>query len=83
MYAAFQAMGPEYETHLLRLRGIGFQLQLALEKAKQGGPGTFAHRSAWLISEKAAADLGALVDKYLPAQLLVKATGERLAKRNR
>jgi hypothetical protein len=83
MYAAFQSMGAEYETHLLKLRGIGYQLQLSLEKAKQGGPGTFPHRSAWLIAEKAAADLGALVDKYMPAQLLIKATGERLSKRNR
>jgi hypothetical protein len=83
MYAAFQSMGPEYQTHLHKLSGIGYQLQLALEKAKQGGPGTFAMRSAWLISEKAAADLASLVDKYMPAQVLIRATGERLAKKNR
>jgi hypothetical protein len=83
MYAAFQGMGPEYGTHLMRLRGIGFQLQLALDKAKQGGPGTFAIRPAWLISEKAAKDLADMVDKYLPAQVLIRATGERLAKENR
>lgn len=83
MYAAFAEMGPEYKDHMFRLRGIGFQLQLALDKAAKGGPGTFAMRSAWLISEKAAADLGALVDKCMPAQLLIRATGERLAKKNR
>lgn len=83
MYAAFQGMGPEYRDHLMRLRGIGYQLQLALDKARQGGPGTFANRSAWLIAEKAAQDLGTLVDKYMPAQLLIRATGERLAKRDR
>ncbi len=83
MYAAFREMGPEYKDHMFRLRGIGAQLQLALDKAKQGGPGTFPHRSAWLIAEKASKDLGALVDKYMPAQLLIRATGERLAKKNR
>lgn len=83
MYAAFSKMGPEYGTHLMKLRGIGFQLQLALDKAKQGGPGTFAMRSAWLISEKAAQDLAAMVDKYMPAQVLIRATGERLARKNR
>lgn len=56
MYSAFQGMGPEYSTHLHKLSGIGYQLQLALDKAKQGGPGTFAMRSAWLISEKAVAN---------------------------
>lgn len=82
MYAAFVEMGPEYETHRSKLRGIGYQLQLALEKAGRGAPGTLAHRSAWLIAEKAVADLGGLVDKYMPAQLLVKATGKRLAKKS-
>jgi hypothetical protein len=83
MYAAFSRMGPEYSTHLERLRGVGYQLQLALEKAAQGGPGTFAHRSAWLISEKAAKDLGDMVDAYVPAKALVTATGERLSRKNR
>jgi hypothetical protein len=83
MYAAFQQMGPEYGDHLFKLRGIGYQLQLALDKAKQGGPGTFANRSAWLIADKAAKDLAALVDKYMPVQILITATGQRLTKKNR
>ena len=83
MYAAFETMGPEYADHMFRLRGIGFQLQLALDKAAMGGNGTFAMRSAWLISEEAAKNLGKLVDEHMPAQLLVKPTGERLARKNR
>lgn len=83
MYAAFSAMGPEYRNHLMRLRGVGFQLQLALDKAKLGGPGTMQMRSAWLIAEKAAVDLASMVDAYVPAQALVRAAGERLARKNR
>jgi len=83
LYAAFARMGPSYEGHMHQLRGIGFQLQLALDKAKQGGPGTFANRSAWLIAEKAAQALGTMVDAYLPAKSLIAATGERLRKKNR
>ena len=54
---------------------------LTLEKAEKGGPGTFAHRSAWLIAEKAVEDLGQLVDKYVPARALITATGERLLRK--
>jgi len=81
LYAAFAKMGPAYDGQLFKLRGIGFQLNLALEKAAKGKAGTFANRSAWLIAEKATADLGALVDAYLPARALITATGERLAKK--
>lgn len=83
MYGAFEKMGPEYSSHLMKLRGIGRQLQLALDKAKLGGPGTWPMKTAWAISEEAAQDLGALVDKHMPAQLLIRAMGERLAKKNR
>lgn len=83
LYSTFAKMGKAYDKQLFALRGIGFQLQLALEKAEKGGPGTFANRCAWLIAEKATADLGALVDAYLPAKALITATGERLAKKNK
>lgn len=82
LYATFQSMGPGYSDQLFRLRGVGFQLTLALEKAEGSKPGTFAHRSAWLIADKAAQDLGELVDVYLPAKALISATGDRLRKRN-
>lgn len=77
----FKKMGPGYDAQLLKVQCIGYQLRLALEKAEQGGPGTFAHRSAWLIAEKAVADLGGMVDVYLPAKALITATGERLMKK--
>ena len=73
-------MGPGYGEQLLKARGIGAQLTLALEKAAQGGLGTFANRSAWLISEEAAQNLGELVDA-LPAKALITATGARLKRR--
>jgi hypothetical protein len=83
LYSAFVEMGPAYDDHRFKLRGIGVQLQLALDKAKQGGPGTFAMRTAWLIAEQAAADLGAMVDKYMPAKVMIDGVGKRLAKKNR
>lgn len=81
LYAAFVEMGPAYDGQRLKLRGIGYQLTLAIERAGEGGPGTFKHRAAWLISEKAAADLAEMVDMYLPAKVLIKAAGDRLKKK--
>jgi hypothetical protein len=83
LYAAFIEMGPAYDDQRDKLRGIGYQLQLALQRAGEGGPGTFKHRAAWLMATKAADDLMAMVDVYLPARTLLKATSERLAKKNR
>jgi hypothetical protein len=81
LYAAFVAMGPAYDDQRFRLRGIGLQLALAIEKAGQGGPGTFANRCACLIAEKAAADLGAVIDEHFPAKSLITATGARLGRK--
>jgi hypothetical protein len=82
IYATLATMGPAYSDQLFRLRGIGYQLTLALERAGQGGPGTFPHRAAWLISEKAVQDLGDLIaEDALPAKALIAASGERLLKK--
>lgn len=83
LYKAFVEMGPAYDERRWRLRGVGSQLQLAIDRAAQGGPGTFPNRCAWLIAEKAARDLGEIVGGEMPAQALVKAAGERLAKKNK
>jgi hypothetical protein len=83
VYATLAGMGPAYSDQLFRLRGIGYQLTLALERASQGGPGTFPHRAAWLIAEKAVEDLGALVAEDLPAKALITASGERLLNKPR
>lgn len=83
LYAAYVEMGPAYDDQRHKLKGIGHQLQLALQRAGEAGPGTFKHRAAWLIASKAADDLMAMVDVYLPARTLLKATSERLAKKNK
>jgi hypothetical protein len=83
LYAAYVEMGPAYDKQRQKLRGIGYQLGLALERAGQAGPGTFKHRAAWLIASRAADDLMAMVDAYLPARVLLKATTDRLAKKNK
>lgn len=72
MYAAFQGMGPKYRDHLLR-QGIDYQLQLALEKSRQAPAPSLAAPPG--SSPRATEDLGALVDKSMPAQLLLPATG--------
>lgn len=81
LYAVFSKMGKGYDAQLLKLRGIGYQLNLALERANESKPGTFKHKNSWLIAEKAVKDLGELVDVYLPAKTLITATGERLLKK--
>jgi hypothetical protein len=80
LYAALVELGPDYDTPRFKLRGIGYQLNLALERAGQGGPGTFPHRCSWLIAEKALDDLNVLIDAHLPAKALLKATEDRLLK---
>lgn len=81
LYVAFRGMGPEYSTHLDRVASIGNHLQRAIEKAQKGGAGTWNQKTAWLMAEQAAQDLGTLVDKYVPASLLIRASRERLARR--
>jgi hypothetical protein len=82
IYATLATMGPAHADQLFRLRGIGYQLALALERASQGGPGTFPHRCAWLIAEKAVQDLGDLIaEDALPAKALITASGERLLRK--
>lgn len=75
-----QDQGAGQGERLLKLRGIGSQLTLALEKAESSKPGSFAHKCAWLICEDAIRDLGQVVGE-LPAAALVEATGQRLLKK--
>ena len=81
LYLAFKGMGPAYRDHMTRVTIIGTKLSRALEKASKGGPGTWNQRTAWLMAEESAQELGTLVDKYVPATVLIRAAGERL-KRN-
>jgi hypothetical protein len=83
LYLAFVEMGPAGDEQRWKLRGIGSQLQLAIEHGSQGGPGTFPNRCAWLIAEKAAQDLGELVGQHFSAETLLRVTAERMAKKNR
>lgn len=81
LYVTFKGMGKGYATQLTALTGIGTKLTRALDKATKGGPGTWNHRTAWLMAEEATADLGKVVDVYLPAKALITASGERLLKK--
>src|SRR5687768_13094229 len=68
LYAAFVELGPAYHVPRFKLRGVGYQLNLALERAGQGGPGTFPHRCSWLIAETALDDLNELIDAHFASQ---------------
>ena len=81
LYAAFGAMVPGYGAQRTKLAGIGSKLARALEKAQKGGPGTWNHKTAWLMAEEATKELGELVDVFMPAKALIKATGERLLRK--
>jgi hypothetical protein len=81
LYAAFGTMGPGYGAQRTKLAAIGSKLGRALEKAQKGGPGTWNHRTAWLMAEDATRELGELVDIYLPAKVLITAAGDRLLKK--
>jgi hypothetical protein len=81
LYVTFKGMGKGYDTQLAKLSAIGAKLTRALDKAQKGGPGTWNHRTAWLMAEEATAELGGVVDVYLPAKALITASGERLLKK--
>ena len=81
LYVTFKGLGKGYDRQLSQLAQIGTKLTHALEKAQRGGPGTWHHRTAWLIAEEATKELGGVVDVYLPAKALITASGERLLKK--
>jgi hypothetical protein len=81
LYAAFIELGPAHDDQRFQLRRIGAQLTLALQKAESSTPGTFAHRSAWLISEDAVRDLGKLIEADMPARALLTAAAGRVRRR--
>lgn len=81
LYVTFRGMGKGYDTQLTQLTQIGTKLQRALDKAQRGGPGTWNHKTAWLMAEEATRELGNVVDVFLPAKALITASGERLLKK--
>jgi hypothetical protein len=81
LYVTFRGLGKGYDTQLAQLTQIGTKLQRALEKAQKGGPGTWNHKTAWVMAEEATAELGRVVDVFLPAKALITASGERLLKK--
>ena len=81
LYVTFRGMGKGYETQLSQLTQIGSKLSRAHEKALKGGPGTWNHRTAWLMAEEATKELGLVVDVFLPAKAVITASGERLLKK--
>lgn len=81
LYGALKAHGPAFADQATKVANAGAQLGRALEKAQKGGPGTWNHRTAWLMAEQAAADLGAVAGEQMLAKSLVAATGARLLKK--
>ncbi len=81
LYVTFRGLGQGYDQQLAQLTTIGAKLNRALDKAEKGGPGTWNHKTAWLLAEEATLELGRVVDVYLPAKALITASGERLLKR--
>ena len=81
LYVTFRGLGTGYDTQIAKLTQIGTKLQRALDKSQKGGPGTWNHRTAWMMAEEATAELGELVDVFLPAKALITASGERLLKK--
>jgi hypothetical protein len=81
LYVTFRGLGKDNDTQLAELAHIGAKLSRALEKAEKGGPGTWNHKTAWLMAEEATAQLGEVVDVVLPAKALITASGERLLKK--
>lgn len=80
-YVTFRDLGQGYDEQLAQLSAIGAKLTRALEKAERGGPGTWNHRTAWVMAEEATQELGRVVDVYLPAKALITASGARLLKK--
>jgi len=81
LYVTFKGLGSGYDRQLAQLTQIGSKLSRALDKAPKGGPGTWNHRTAWLMAEEATKELGEVVDVFLPAKAVITASGERLLRK--
>lgn len=81
LYVTFRGLGKGYDRQLEQLTHIGAKLGRALDKAQKGGPGTWNHKTAWLMAEEATLELGNVVDVFLPAKAVITASGERLLKK--
>jgi hypothetical protein len=81
LFVTFKGLGQGYDRQLELLTQIGGKLNRALEKAQKGGPGTWNHKTAWIMAEQATAELGEVVDVFLPAKALITASGERLLRK--
>lgn len=76
LYADARARGADAD----RLRAIaaaGAELRQAMELAAAHPPGTLGFSSAWARAERAAAQVGDLVDALTPAAPLVRAAAAR------
>lgn len=80
-YVTFKGMGKGYDKQVTQLTQIGTKLSRALDRAQKGGPGTWNHRTAWLLAEEATKELGDVVDVYVPAKALIAASAERLLRK--
>jgi hypothetical protein len=67
------------ETRRERLKTIGHQLRLALQLARDSGPGTMGRRAAWSHAEQATAALGDLVADGATVEPLVRAAAGRFS----
>jgi hypothetical protein len=82
LYVHSSKLGAPFAAETLKLRGIGAQLTLALQRAQEGTPGTYKHKAAWLIAEQALADLAPLMGE-LRGSVLLDVLSERLAAKKR
>ena len=81
LYVTFKGLGQGHDRQLSQLAQIGAKLTRALDKAQKGGPGTWNHKTAWVMAEEATKELAEVVDVFLPAKAVVTASGERLLRR--
>jgi hypothetical protein len=74
LYRAWVAEGPSTAARRQRLRAIGYDLAKALDMAKKHEPGTLGHAGSWKKAERAAKELGELVDDYDGMKKAIAAT---------
>lgn len=83
LHRAWSAEGEGAAARLRKLERIGRDLRAALDMGRKHDTGTLGHASAWKRAERATAELGELVDAFVPMRPAIRATAEQVSPKRR
>jgi hypothetical protein len=83
LHRAWSAEGAGAAERVRKLERIGRDLRTALDMGKKHERGTLGHASAFNRAERATAELGELVDAFVPMRPAIRATAAQVSRKRR